>query len=154
MPAHPTIAFLGTGLMGLHQARNLLRAGYPLTAWNRTRARAEALAPDGARVVDTAAEAVDEADIVVLMLENGPIVEQVLFRPGVAEALRPGPIVVDMSSIKPAEAQDTRAGWPSAASPMSMPRSPAAPWAPRTARSPSWPAARVPISPGSSRSCA
>jgi 3-hydroxyisobutyrate dehydrogenase-like beta-hydroxyacid dehydrogenase len=106
MTARPTIAFLGTGLMGLHQARNLLRAGYPLTAWNRTRTRAEQLVPDGARVVDTAPEAVREAEIVVLMLENGPVVEQVLFGPGVAEALRPGSIVVDMSSIKPAEAQD------------------------------------------------
>ena len=106
MTAHPTIAFLGTGLMGLHQARNLLRAGYPLTAWNRTRARAEALVPDGARVVDAAPEAAGEAEVVVLMLENGPIVEQVLFGSGVAEALRPGSVVVDMSSIKPAEAQD------------------------------------------------
>ena len=106
MTAHPATAFLGTGLMGLHQARNLLRAGYPLTAWNRTRARAEQLVPDGARVVDAAPDAVREAEIVVLMLENGPVVEQVLFGSGVALALRPGTIVVDMSSIKPAEAQD------------------------------------------------
>src|SRR3712207_4597134 len=106
MTAHPATAFLGTGLMGLHQARNLLRAGYPLTAWNRTRARAEQLVPDGARVVDTALEAVRGAEIVVLMLENGPVVEQVLFGSGMAEALRPGSVVVDMSSIKPAEAQD------------------------------------------------
>ena len=47
-----------------------------------------------------------DADIVILMLENGSIVSDVLFSKGVAEALRPGSIVVDMSSIKPAEAQD------------------------------------------------
>jgi 3-hydroxyisobutyrate dehydrogenase-like beta-hydroxyacid dehydrogenase len=106
MTAQPNIAFLGTGLMGLHMARNTTRAGFPLTTWNRTRAKAEQLVPDGARVADTAPQAVADADIVVLMLENGGIVEKVLFGSGVAEALRPGTLVVDMSSIKPAEAQD------------------------------------------------
>ena len=53
-----------------------------------------------------APDAVKAADIVVMMLENGPIVEQVLFGSGAADALRPGTLVVDMSSIKPAEAQD------------------------------------------------
>ena len=106
MTAHPSIAFLGTGLMGLHMARNTLRAGFPLTAWNRTRAKAEELVADGAQVADAAPDAVKAADIVVMMLENGPIVEQVLFGSGAADALRPGTLVVDMSSIKPAEAQD------------------------------------------------
>jgi len=100
------IAFLGTGLMGARQARRLLDAGYSLVAWNRSREKAEALASHGARVADTAAEAARDADVVVLMLENGAIVTDVLFSQGVAEALRPGSIVVDMSSIKPAEAQD------------------------------------------------
>lgn len=93
MTVHPTIALLGTGLMGLHQARNLLRAGFPLTAWNRTRARAEPLVPDGARFVDAAPEAVAVAEIVALMLENGPVVEQVMFGADpakVREALRGG----------------------------------------------------------------
>ena len=106
MDARPAIAFLGTGLMGLPMARNVLRAGYPLVAWNRTRAKAEQLVADGAHVAEAAADAVGEAEIVVMMLENGKIVEQVLLGSGVAEALRPGTIVVDMSSIKPSEAQD------------------------------------------------
>lgn len=106
MDARPAIAFLGTGLMGLPMARNLLRAGYPLIAWNRTRAKAKQLVADGARVADAAANAVGKAQIVVMMLENGKIVEYVLLGSGVAEALRPGTIVVDMSSIKPSEAQD------------------------------------------------
>jgi len=100
------VAFLGIGLMGSRQARRLLDAGYDLTVWNRSREKAEALAPLGARVVDTASQAVQDAEIVVLMLENGGIVTDVLFAQGVAEALRPGTILVDMSSIKPAEAQD------------------------------------------------
>jgi 2-hydroxy-3-oxopropionate reductase len=100
------IAFLGIGLMGTRQAKRLLEADYPLTIWNRSREKAEALSPCGAFVADTASEAVHDADTVILMLENGTIVTDVLFNQGVAEALRPGSIVVDMSSIKPAEAQD------------------------------------------------
>src|SRR4029450_10307497 len=73
--------------------------------WNRTRAKAEELTADGARVVDAAAEAVGDADVVVLMLENGSIVDQVLFTHGAAEAVRPGAVVVDMGSIKPAGGQ-------------------------------------------------
>ncbi|SEP49110.1 2-hydroxy-3-oxopropionate reductase [Methylobacterium sp. ap11] len=98
------IAFLGTGLMGAPMARNILRAGYPVTAWNRSRPKAEALV--GAGVAGSPAEAVREADIVVLMLENGGIVEEVLFGSGAAQAISPAAVVVDMSSIKPAEAQD------------------------------------------------
>ena len=101
-----TVAFLGIGLMGSRQAKRLLDAGHSLTVWNRSREKAEALSRFGARVVDTAPEAVSNADVVILMLENGRIVTDVLFTQGVVSALRPGAIVVDMSSIKPAEAQD------------------------------------------------
>ncbi|MET0744475.1 MAG: NAD(P)-binding domain-containing protein, partial [Microvirga sp.] len=105
--SRPPVAFLGIGLMGSRQATRLLQAGYRLTAWNRSRSKAEALAPLGAVVVEDPGQAVADADVVVLMLENGTIVREVLFGGGgVAKALRPGTIVVDMSSIKPAEAQD------------------------------------------------
>ncbi|MBR0794875.1 NAD(P)-dependent oxidoreductase [Bradyrhizobium jicamae] len=104
--AKPAVAFLGIGLMGGPQARNLLKAGFAVTAWNRSIAKAETLIPLGARVSASAADAVREADIVVLMLENGLVVADVLFRQGVAQALKPESIVVDMSSIKPAEAKE------------------------------------------------
>lgn len=103
---NPKIAFLGIGLMGNHQARRLLQAGYALTAWNRSRAKAEALEAFGATVADTAADTVRDADVVVTMLENGPIVTEVLFGSGADAAIRSGAVVVDMSSIKPAESQD------------------------------------------------
>jgi len=106
MTSRPVTAFLGIGLMGSRQATRLLENGYRLTAWNRSRAKAEALAPLGAAVVDRPEQAVADAEVVVLMLENGTIVREVLFGGGVAGALRPGTIVIDMSSIKPAEAQD------------------------------------------------
>jgi 3-hydroxyisobutyrate dehydrogenase-like beta-hydroxyacid dehydrogenase len=102
----PRIGFLGIGLMGAPQARNVLKAGYAVTAWNRSRAKADALVADGASVAETPADAVRDADIVVVMLENGPIVTDVLFAQGAAAAMRPGTLVIDMSSIKPFEAQD------------------------------------------------
>ncbi|MBV9655971.1 MAG: NAD(P)-dependent oxidoreductase [Acetobacteraceae bacterium] len=106
MTQQSRIAFLGVGLMGGPQARNVLKAGFPVVAWNRSRAKAEALTGDGAAVAETPAEAVRDADIVVLMLENGPVVTDVLFGRNTAAAMRPGTLVVDMSSIKPFEAQD------------------------------------------------
>lgn len=104
--AQPRIAFLGLGLMGSRQVRRLLGAGYDVTVWNRTRAKAEPLVADGATVADTAAAAVADADIVITMLENGPVVSDLLTGQGVTEAMRPGSILIDMSSIKPAEARE------------------------------------------------
>ena len=105
----PTIALLGIGMMGFPMGRRLCEAGYTVKAWNRTRDKAERLLPFGAQVFDHAADAASGADVLITMLENGDIVEQVLFgaagAPGAAAALKPGAVVVDMSSIKPAQAR-------------------------------------------------
>lgn len=100
------IAFLGIGLMGRHQAQHLIDAGNSVTVWNRTRAKAEALR--GAHVADTPRDAATNAEIIIVMLENGPIVEQVLFDgPNAAShGMADGALFIDMSSIKPVEAQD------------------------------------------------
>lgn len=100
------IAFLGIGLMGGPMARRLLAAGEDVTVWNRTRAKAEALATEGARVAASAADAVREADIVIAMLDSGSVVTDVLFAQGVADALPRGSVFVDMSSIPPSVARD------------------------------------------------
>lgn len=100
------IAVLGIGLMGYPMARRLCEAGYAVHAWNRSREKAERLAPFGARVHASAADAVREAQIVVCMLESGPVVEDVLFRQGVADAMQPGTLFIDMASIQPREARD------------------------------------------------
>ena len=100
------VTLLGAGLMGRPMGRRLREAGWPLTVWNRTRAKAEQLAPHGARVADTAADAVRDAEVVITMLEHGEAVEHVLFDLGVAGALRPGALVIDMSSIKPSQARE------------------------------------------------
>ena len=104
MPELPPIAFLGIGLMGFPMASNLIEAGYPLTVWNRTRSKAEALS-GRARVADSAALAVEGAEVVITMLESGPVVTDVLFGQGVAAAMAAGAVLVDMSSIAPATAR-------------------------------------------------
>ena len=101
----PTVALLGTGLMGFPMARNVLNAGFPLNAWNRTASKAEPLAGQGGIVCATAAEAVSNADFVITMLSDGPTVETFLFNDGVAAAMKSGSCLLDMSSIKPAEAK-------------------------------------------------
>ena len=77
----PTVALLGTGTMGLGMGRNIAAAGLTLTVWNRTRERAEPLA-DVARVVDTAAEAVRGADLVVTMLYDADSVAETMAEVG------------------------------------------------------------------------
>lgn len=100
------IAFLGTGLMGAPMARRLLGAGFCVTVWNRDPAKAEPLAEHGAKLKKTAAEAVSGAEIIFTMLSDGAAVGAVLFESGVAQALHPGAVVVDTSSIAPPMARD------------------------------------------------
>ncbi|MFN3733003.1 NAD(P)-dependent oxidoreductase [Comamonas testosteroni] len=100
------IAVLGTGMMGLPMARRLARAGHEVHVWNRTRAKAEPLAADGASIHDSAADAVRGVDFAVSLLESGAIVGEVLFELGVAEALPKGSLFIDMASIQPREARE------------------------------------------------
>ncbi len=100
------IALLGIGVMGYPMGQRLRHAGYRLAVWNRTRDKAERLAPLGATVHGSPVEAVREADLVITMLDNGQVVSDVLFGSGAARALRPGTLVVDMSSIQPRQARE------------------------------------------------
>ncbi|MET8448757.1 NAD(P)-dependent oxidoreductase [Streptomyces sp. NPDC005209] len=83
-----TVSVLGTGIMGAAMARNLMKAGHTVRAWNRSRAKAEPLAADGAHVASSPAEAVQGADVVLTMLYDGPVTLQVMRE--AAPALRPG----------------------------------------------------------------
>jgi len=100
------IAVLGIGMMGEPMAKRLCETGHTVHVWNRTREKAERLAPFGATVHAQAADAVRSADIVLCLLENGSVVGDVLFASGVARALKPDALVIDMSSIQPSEARD------------------------------------------------
>jgi 2-hydroxy-3-oxopropionate reductase len=100
------VAVLGIGMMGFPMSRRLCEAGYQVSAWNRSRGKAERLQAFGATVADTPAEAVAQADVVITLLEHGGVVEDVLFQQGTTSGLRAGSVVVDMSSIQPRQARD------------------------------------------------
>ena len=104
------IAFLGIGLMGLPMARRLCEAGFETHVWNRTLAKAQPLAAQGAHVHAQATQAVAGAQIVISMLEHGQATEAVLFGqgggPSVVQAMPSAALLVDMSSSKPREARD------------------------------------------------
>jgi 2-hydroxy-3-oxopropionate reductase len=87
--------------MGARIVRRLLALSLKISVWNRTRAKADELAPVGASVYDSPADAVREATVVIICLHDGAAVSEVLFESGVATALRPGTLVIDMSSIQP-----------------------------------------------------
>lgn len=99
----PRIAFLGVGLMGKPMASRLLHSGYRLTVWNRTRSKAESLLALGALIADTPAEAVHDSDIIITMLEAGPVVADVIT--AALPGLKQGALVIDMSSTQQSEAE-------------------------------------------------
>jgi 3-hydroxyisobutyrate dehydrogenase len=92
----PSVAVLGTGIMGAAMARSLLRAGHEVRVWNRTRSKAQQLTAVGARVADTPAEAVYGADVVLTMLYDGPAALAAMRQ--AAPALRPGMVWAQSST--------------------------------------------------------
>lgn len=104
--APQNIAVLGIGLMGFPMGKRLCEAGHHVTAWNRSTEKAQRLQAFGAAMAVTPCEAVATADLVICLLENGEVVEDVLFNQGAAQAMRAGTLVIDMSSIRPAQARD------------------------------------------------
>lgn len=101
------IGFVGTGIMGAPMARNARKAGFEVTATNRTLARAEPLAKDGITVVKTPREVAQRSDIVVTMVVDSPDVEGVLFgKDGIAAGAHDGLLAIDMSTISPARTKE------------------------------------------------
>jgi len=98
------IAFLGTGLMGMPMAKRLIAAGHTLTVWNRSLERAAPLG-DIANVCATPKEAVEEAELVIMMLVDGPATRSVLVDHGTLDAMPSGGLVIDMGSVDPATDQ-------------------------------------------------
>ena len=92
------VAVLGTGIMGAGMARSLLRAGHDVRVWNRTAARAQPLADDGATVAGTAAGAVEGAEVVLVMLWDITAVLDVL---GAAAGASPDAVWLQASTVGP-----------------------------------------------------
>jgi 3-hydroxyisobutyrate dehydrogenase len=102
----PTVALLGTGIMGTGMARSMLRAGLPVRVWNRTREKAEPLADEGATVADTPAEAARGADIIVTMLLDAVAVEGAMAGDdGAGEAAADGALWLQTSTVGLAAAE-------------------------------------------------
>jgi 3-hydroxyisobutyrate dehydrogenase-like beta-hydroxyacid dehydrogenase len=98
----PTIGFIGLGLMGKPMAQNLLRAGFPLTVWNRTKAKADDLVSGGAKLAADPREAAAQADVLMTIVSDPPALEEVLFgKGGAMSALRKGATLVDSSTVSP-----------------------------------------------------
>lgn len=101
-PLSPPLGFVGLGIMGRPMAGHLRRAGHPLTVFNRTAGRADELLAAGARVAGSPAEVAAASEVIVVMVSDTPDVEQVVAGPrGLLEGIRPGSIVVDMSTVSP-----------------------------------------------------
>ncbi len=93
------LGFAGIGIMGSGMASNLVAKGHPLTVWNRTRARAEAI--KGAAVADSLEDLAAAADIIMICVSDSPDVVDVVER-GLMSRLRNGQLIVDHSTISPA----------------------------------------------------
>ncbi len=107
MPDSPVLGFVGLGIMGAPMCGHLLAAGYRVRVFTRTRSKADPLLTQGATWCDSPAQVAAECDILLSIVTDTPDVEQVLFGAGgAAETLRPGSIVVDMTTIDPAAARD------------------------------------------------
>ncbi len=94
------IGFLGLGEMGTPMASRLLRAGHDVMVWNRSAERTVPLAQEGAAVASSPAKAAAGADFAITMLATPEALEQVLFgTAGLAPALSPGQVLIDMSTV-------------------------------------------------------
>lgn len=102
------IGFIGLGIMGKPMAKNLVRAGYELVVADKFAAAAvEELVAMGATAAKTNAEVAEQVDILITMVPNSPHVKEALFGDcGAADALRPGSIVLDCSSINPVASRE------------------------------------------------
>ena len=100
------VGVIGLGMMGKPMARNLLRAGFPVTVYNRSRAAVDELAGAGATPAGSPREVAAHSDIVITMLPDSPDVESVVLgHDGVLAGGRPGLLVIDMSTISPSVAR-------------------------------------------------
>ena len=98
------IGFIGKGLMGLPMAKNILKAGYNLKVFNRTKSKTEPLKEYGAKITNTIQDLVKECDIVITMLTEDVSVDDVMNSSDFLENLKSKAIVIDMSSVKPSTA--------------------------------------------------
>ncbi len=97
------IAFIGLGIMGKPMVRNLLKHGNEVWVFDHKQANMDLVAKDGAKVGKSNSEIIENAEVIITMVPNGPQVEDVVFsKGGVLDSAKKGSVLIDMSSIAPA----------------------------------------------------
>ena len=110
MNGQPRIGWIGTGVMGSPMAGHLIDAGYQVDVFNRTRERAASLIEQGARWRDSPSEVAAEADVVFTMIGYPADVRQTVLGEGrLLEAMRPGSLLIDMTTSEPSLAAEIHA---------------------------------------------
>ena len=109
----PTVGLIGLGLMGKPMARNLMKAGFPLVVWNRTKSRGDDLVREGARWGESPRELASQVDFLITIVSDPVALEDVLWgvhsqTRGALEGLKKGSVLIDSSTVSPELAQ--RAG--------------------------------------------
>jgi 3-hydroxyisobutyrate dehydrogenase-like beta-hydroxyacid dehydrogenase len=104
----PTVGLIGLGLMGGPMGRNLLKAGFPLVVWNRTKAKADDLVREGAKLAVDPRGVAEQADVLITIVSDPPALEEVLFgsdggkkKDGALGGLRRGSTYIDSSTVSP-----------------------------------------------------
>ena len=104
------VGFIGLGIMGKPMCKNVMKAGYDVTAFDLNKAALEEVVAAGAKAAGSAKEVGEVCDVLITMLPNSPHVKSVLFgENGAAEGLKAGSVVIDMSSINPVESKNIAA---------------------------------------------
>ena len=101
------VGFVGLGIMGRPMARNLMKAGYELVVYNRTKEKAQKLAEEGATVAVDLKEVAENSSVIITMLPGPPEVEEVIAgEGGLLEGAEEGSLIVDMSTSSPILARE------------------------------------------------
>jgi 3-hydroxyisobutyrate dehydrogenase len=96
------IGWIGLGKMGIPMSKNLAKAGYSVTAYNRTKEKAKEVAGEGIQSADSPKAVADGADVIISMISDDPVLEAVSFGPdGAFEGAKKGAIYIDMSTVSP-----------------------------------------------------
>jgi 2-hydroxy-3-oxopropionate reductase len=101
------VGFIGLGIMGKPMAKNLLKAGFSIVAYDLNKGAVEDVVKGGALAASSSKEVAGKAEVIITMLPDSPDVKEVILgKDGVLEGIKPGSVVIDMSSINPLVSQE------------------------------------------------
>jgi 3-hydroxyisobutyrate dehydrogenase-like beta-hydroxyacid dehydrogenase len=96
------IGWIGLGKMGIPMSKNLVKKGYIVTVYNRTKEKTKELAAEGAKVVDPPKALATDSEVIISMISDDPVLEEVsIGKNGAFEGAKSGTIYIDMSTVSP-----------------------------------------------------